>query len=213
MRIFAGILLLAASTAAIAQLATGQSGSSTQSYSNGPEVWDDLAEFGKCYASMERKDALVLVATRPGSMEELQTYKRLFRKPYQSCLADVTSLTVSPFMVRGTIAEGLYHKRIPVPAALAVTVPPSRDQVQNLGDAAICYAARHREATQSLVDGTRPGSKKEADAIAAMSGGFSECIPPNAKKTLALDTTLIRFRLAEALWRLGILPGMPRAAE
>ena len=207
MRIFAGILLLAASTAAIAQLAPGQSGSSTQSYSNGPEVWDDLAEFGKCYASIERKEALVLVSTRPGSMEELQTYKRLFRKPYQSCLADVTSMSFSPFLVRGAIAEGLYRKKVPVPANLAVTSIPSREQVTNFGEAAICYVARHRDAAQSLVDGTHPGSKKEADAVMAMSDGISECIPPNAKKTLALDTTPLRFRLAEALWRLGIVPG------
>src|SRR3954470_21499087 len=159
MRIFFAALLVTASTAAAAQLAPGVSGSSSLSYSNGPEVWDDLAAFGKCYASMERKDALILVATRPGSMEELQTYKRLFRKPYQSCLASVSSMAVSPFLVRGAIAEGLYHKRIPVPATLVVTAPPSREQVQNLGDAAICYAAHHRDTTQSLVDGIGPGTQ------------------------------------------------------
>ena len=110
-------------------------------------------------------------------------------------------------LVRGAIAEGLYRKKIPVPANLAVTSIPSREQVTNFGEAAICYVARHRDAAQSLVDGTHPGSKKEADAVMAMSDGISECIPPNAKKTLALDTTPLRFRLAEALRRLGIVPG------
>jgi len=172
---------------------------------------DTLSDYGKCYASTERKDALKLVATRPGSVEEAQTYKQLFQKPYQSCLGSVTTLRVWHLMVRGAIAEGLYKKKIPVPANLAVAAAPAGEQVRNISDAAVCYAAAHRGEAQSLVDSTRPGTKEEYGAVSALFPGFAECIPATARKSMQLDTTLVRFRIAEALWRLGMVPDQAKS--
>jgi len=206
MKSLLAMLLVASSATATGQVAPTRSGSSTQYSFGGQQVLDELAAFGKCYAATERKDSMALVSTRPGSVEELKTYKQLFRRPYQSCLGSVTRLSVSPFMVRGAVAEGMYHKRIAVPANLAVASAPTPEKVTNLSEAAICYAGRHREAVQSLVERTRPGTKEEFDAVMALSPTLSECIPPAASKTLQIDATMIRFRLAEALWRLGATP-------
>ena len=70
-----------------------------------------------------RTGTFALIATDPGSLEEAKTYKKLFSKPYQSCLGDVTQFNVSHTLVRGAIAEGLYRKKIPLPTALIVPAP------------------------------------------------------------------------------------------
>ena len=88
------VILLVASTPALAldPLEGSRSGTTTQGYIRGQEAWSSLGDFGRCYASSERKDALKLVATRPGSVEEAQTYKELFVKSDQSCLGSITEL-------------------------------------------------------------------------------------------------------------------------
>ena len=190
-----------------AQVAEERAGTSTEHYIEGQQVLDTVATFGRCYASMNRTSAISLVATRPGTIEEAKVYRQLFSKPYQSCLGDVTQMRVPHTMVRGAIAEGLYHKKIPVPAGLAVATAPSRDQVKNFSDAALCYANANRNSAQALVDGTKPGSKREFEAVQALAPGLLNCVPPSKTKRVELDATLIRFRLAEAMWRLGLTPG------
>jgi len=216
MRALLLILFAVLPTAAIAQLAPSRSGTSTMSYLGGQAGWNELRDFGACYASYETKDALKLVATKPASVEEIETYKQLFRKANQYCLGSVTSLRASSALVRGAIAEGLYKKKIPVPANLAVATVPTVEQVHNVSDAALCYAGSHRGEALSLVNETKPGSKDEYAAIDALWNGFAECIPPIARQSVQIETTLVRFRIAEALWRLGNAPGqagMPETAK
>jgi hypothetical protein len=216
MRAILLILFAILPTAAFAQLDPSRSGTSSMSYLGGQAGWNELRDFGACYASYETKDALKLVATKPASVEEIETYKQLFRKANQYCLGSVTSLRASSALVRGAIAEGLYKKKIPVPANLAVTTVPAMEQVHNFSDAALCYAAAHRAEALSLVNETKPGSKQEYAAIEKLWHGFAECIPPIARQSVQVDTTLVRFRIAEALWRLGNAPGqagMPETAK
>lgn len=201
------MLCAALPSAAIAQLAPGRSGFSSTSYLGGQAAWNELSDFGRCYASNERSDAMKLVTTKAGSAEEAQTYKQLFGKANQYCLGSVTSMRASSMMVRGSIAEGLYKKRIAVPANLAVATAPAVEQVHNLSEAALCYAGRNRGEAQSLVDGTKAGSKEEYAAIGALWDRFGECIPQTARKSMQIEVTLVRFRIAEALWRLGMAPG------
>ena len=200
------VAILFVPVSAQAQIAGERAGSSTEYYIEGQEVWNTVATFGRCYASMNRTAAISLVATRPGSIEEAKVYRQLFSKPYQSCLGNVTRMNVAHTMVRGAIAEGLYQKKIPAPPGLAVSTVPSRDQVKNLSDAALCYANAHRSIAQALVDNTRPGSKREFDAVQALAPGLLNCIPASRTKRVELEATLIRFRLAEAMWRLGLTP-------
>lgn len=199
-------LLLAAPCAA--QIAPGQSGTSSMSYLSSSEAWETLTEFGKCYANYSRTDAVKLVSTQAGSADEANTYRRLFSKAYQSCLGTVEELQFSYGMVRGAIAEGLCRKQIPVPSALIINHAPDQPQVHTLSEAAICYTARHIEAAKNLVGLTKPGSKKEAAAIDALWLDFGQCVPTTASAALKLDITLVRFRIAEALWRLGATPGL-----
>ena len=208
-----GALTLAAATSANAQIAPGQSGTSTMRYISGQLVFEELAEFGKCYASTSRADALKLVSTQAGTMDEAKTYRHLFQKPYQSCLGNVTELRVSHDLVRGAIAEGLYWKSAPVPANLAVAQVPSGAQARSLSEAAICYVGRHRATAQHLVEDTKPGTRNEFQAVTALWRDFSECVPPTAASSLRLDATLVRFRIAEALWRLGVGPGSAGATQ
>src|SRR5262249_23259133 len=118
MRLSIAAMLLVAGvpTSAMGPLEGSRSGTSSMTYFSGQVGMNELRDFGVCYASNERKDALRLVSTKAGSVEEAQTYKELFGKADQYCLAGVTSLRASHMLVRGAIAEGLYKKRIPVPA-------------------------------------------------------------------------------------------------
>jgi hypothetical protein len=202
------LVLMAASTPALAldPLEGSRSGTTTQGYIRGQEVWSSLGDFGRCYAASERKDALRLVATRPGSVEEAQTYKELFGKSDQSCLGSITELRVSYLMVRGAIAEGLYKKKVLVPQELAVAAAPSVDQVRSMSDAALCYVGSHSDEARSLVNGTEPGSNKEFAAMTALFPAFAACVPPAAREKMRVEATLIRFRIAEAMWKLGMTP-------
>ena len=202
---FATLALVAVPSAANAQLAPGRSGISTQQTFGGQMAWDVLVEFGNCYASREQAKALELVSTPAGSLEEAKIYKRLFRKADQGCLGDISSLSVPWQFVRGAVAEGFYQKRIQVPASLTVTTPMLPENALTLSDIATCYVARNPDPARVLVETTRPGTKKEFEAVSALMPGMAECLPANLPKAPQFDTMLIRFRIAEALWRLGMV--------
>lgn len=194
--------------AAPAQIAPSMSGSSTLSYLGADQFWGVVSEFGTCYAQTNRVSALTLIATAPNSREEAETYRKLFGKAYNSCLGDVTELHgVTIGMMRGAIAEGLYRKRVPLPAELMQT-PPAREQIRNLSQAALCYTAGHAADARNLVLGTRPGSRKEYEAVVALMPEFGRCIPAGAKN-VSFDVTQIRFRIAEALLRTGVPAVLP----
>ena len=207
--VFAALVAVSAPALAQESAMRDRAGSSTMFFISGKLVTEELAEFGKCYASMNRTNALALVATQAGSKDEATTYKRLFSKPYQACLGNLSEVRVSHHIVRGVIAEGLYWKRASVPANLQVSRAPTAQEAKSLSDAAICYAAGHRDAAQALMV-TRLGSDREVEAIKALSSDFMPCIPPTVSGPLRLDTTLLRLRIAEALWRLGATPPEPK---
>ena len=198
------------SSAAQAQIASGTSGRSTLSYLSGRLVWEELAEFGKCYASFSRNDAVRLVSTPAGSADEAKTYRSLFQKPYQSCLGNVTELRVPPGMVRGSIAQGLYLKRVAVPPGLLVQRTPDLAEVHSLSDAALCYVGGQRAEAQRLIENTKAGSRAEEEAFESVWPNFSRCLPANAAG-VKFDLMLIRFRIAEALWRMGAFPPAAQA--
>jgi hypothetical protein len=122
----------------------------------------------------------------------------MFKRPYQSCLGDVTRLGATLPLVRGAIAQGLYKRKIALPAALMQSAPAPA-QVQNLADAARCYTASHREEARALVEGTKVGGRKEYDAVMKLLPEFRKCVPSGARAEFT--ATLVRFRLAEALLR------------
>jgi hypothetical protein len=210
------ILLLSAlsflgSAPAMAQIAPGRSGSSSMQYYGGQVAWQTLTAFGTCFAARQRTDALELVSTKPDSVDEAKAYKRLFRKQNQSCLGLTSELRVDYQMVRGAIAEGLYRKSVPVPPALAVQTPPTVAQVRNFMDAALCYAGAHRDEVRTFLESTKLGSKGEERAAAQIFDRLGECIPPGAR-SISLSTSMVRVRLAEAMWRLGETPAGKVAA-
>lgn len=202
--------VLVVASPAWAQIAETHSGSSSMYTFGGQEAWDTLSDFGTCYATRNRTSALELVATRAGSVEEAQVYKRLFRPQNQSCLSLASEMRVPHTMVRGAIAEGLYRKAVPVPSGLVVAAAPTKDQVKNFSDAALCYAAAHRGEVQALIAGTRAGTKASDAAAMAAFDQMKTCFPSTARKAIQIDTFMIRYRLAEALWRLGVTPGEAR---
>ena len=186
---------------AVAQIAPSRSGSSTMSYLDSSEVWPILNAYGSCYATQNKADAFVLLATEPGSVEEARTYKKLFSKPYQSCLGNVVQLNISHTMVRGAIAEGLYRKGVVIPASLVIAPPAQGAKIKNLAEAARCYAASHRSEVKSLITTTKVATKEEAAAVDALMPDFTKCIPSGARR-ISVASTQVRYRLAEALLRL-----------
>jgi hypothetical protein len=196
--LFAAAALGLLGSTASAQISNGASGSSTMSYLNGEQAMEEVVGFGSCYAKESPEKAFRLIATRPSSREEAQTYVALFKKPYQACLGDVTNLGAGLPMIRGAIAQGLYKHKVPLPPALMQSVP-SPAEVRNLGDAARCYAGSHRAEARSLVEGTKVGSRKEYDAVIKLLPYLMKCVPGGARA--GFSAPLIRFRLAEALLR------------
>jgi len=200
--VFAGALSGMVSLPAAAQIAPGKSGTSSMHYYSGQGAWDTLDTFGTCYASRNKALALELVATKPDSIDEVKAYKRLFSKKDQSCLALASELRVPYQMVRGAIAEGLYRKGVPVPANLAVTQAPSVGQVRNFMDASLCYAAGHRDEVRTFLATTRLGTKSEDKGISPIFEKLGECIPEGAR-SIDVSSSMVRVRLAEAMWLLG----------
>ena len=198
------LALLAAAVAAApaqGQIAPGYSGSSTTTYGmDATEFWRTVRGFGACFAKENPAEALALIATEPDSKAEAAVYKRMSRGESKICLTD-TSIRVPVPLIRGSIAEGLYKRGVPLPPELVLAPLPPGATVRTLGEAARCYAAGHRVEAENLLAETVPGSKKERAALDAMAAGFFDCLPRSAQKR-AFNPTQIRFRLAEALLRL-----------
>lgn len=192
--------------AAHGQLGTGQSGSSTLEYMDRAEGMRELVSFGRCYGRNLRAQSLSLLATRPTSREEAETYRRLFRGDNLSCLTAGTTMSAPLAYVRGAIAEGVYRSGMGVPASHLLPAP-TVDQVRNLSDAARCYAAGHREQVLALLPLT-PGSRQEYEAVSALIREFLACMPAGAR--LNGSATLLRYRLVEGLLRLA--PAAPAPA-
>lgn len=197
------MLLLAAASPAAAQFGS-HSGISTERTYTGRGAFDDLNAFGQCYASKQTKDALKLLATQPGSVDEARVYKTLFSKD-QFCLGDLSGLGVPWKFVRGAIAEGMYARKMPVPADLVANHSMTREQVRSVMDTAVCYANQHAAEARALVETTKPGTKEEAAAVDALEANFTACLPANIPQRVQIDTILLRYRIAEALWRLGMV--------
>jgi hypothetical protein len=203
--ILAGIAAVAlgfGAAPAPAQLAPGVSGSTSTETFGHDEAMRLLGVFGNCYARQHQADALALIATEPGSREEAETYRRLFRRGNQSCLVgDVdTEMRMPVALVRGSIAEGRYKTRTALPATLAQAAPPA-GTVRTLSEAARCYAAGHRDQARDLVENTDPGTRGELAALNRMAPDFFRCVPETARGR-GFQATQLRFRLAEALWRM-----------
>lgn len=194
--------LLAIPSAASAQIGGGHSGhSSAWSYS-GRIAFDELNAFGECFATRQSKDAIRLVTTEAGSADEARVYKALFSKE-QFCLGDLTGLSVPWQLVRGAVGEGFYTRRVPVPTDLVWPrdLPPTK--VKSVMDAATCYAGRHPADARALIETTKPATKEESAALDAHWADFEACLPPNMPEGFKFDTLLLRYRIAEALWRMG----------
>ena len=155
--------------------------------------------FGNCYASNSTARAWRLIATEPGSREEAQTYRELFRRDSQACIGENTELRVPVYLVRGAIAEGLYRRRVAVPAGLRVPLPAPGTPVRTLSDAARCFVAGAPIVRGRSSKGPRR-QQPEFEALRDMAPAFFHCVPEPARNR-QFDPTQIRYRLAEALLR------------
>jgi hypothetical protein len=200
----AGFASLAAAASFVgmaqAQIAPSRSGSPDIVYLNAEESMKQLADFGRCYGDNQRKQALLLIAMRPGSREEAAAFRKLFKSDSQMCLIGGTTMYSSIDSVRGAIAEGLLRSGEPLPAEYRLAAPTAAE-VGGLSDVARCYAASNVEEVRRVL-ATRPGSRAEHEAVKGVVGGFGACLPPGGR--IRADSTLVRFRLAEALLRLGV---------
>ena len=105
--------------------------------------------------------------------------------------------------VRGAVGEGFYAQAVPVPAQLALPRDMAPEKVQSVMDAATCYAGKHPDDARSLVEKTKPETKEESAALDAHWADVEACLPPNMPAGYKFDTVLLRYRIAEALWREG----------
>jgi len=196
--------LLALPSPALAQFGGGHSGHSTQWSFGGRIAFDELDAFGGCFATRQTGDALKLLGTEAGSNDEARVYKQLFSKE-QYCLGNLSGLAVPWRYVRGAVGEGFYDRRVPLVAGMALPrdLPPAK--VQSVMDAAVCYAGKNPADARRLIEATKPSTKEETAALDALWPAFEACLPPNMPKGYEFDTLLVRYRIAEALWRQGLV--------
>jgi hypothetical protein len=192
-------LLASIPAASVAQ--GGRSGLSTSRSVSEREYWNALRWFGRCYARTLPSVSFDFLATEPGSAEESAVYARLFASRDVDCLGDIAQMSVVVRYVRGAIAEGLLLLGTRVPPRLTLTAPAPGAPIRTLGDVARCYAATHRAETRTLVANTRPGSEEEEAALRQMENDLFRCVPP-AASNIQLESTGLRYHLAEALLRL-----------
>jgi hypothetical protein len=151
---------------------------------------------GACIARHERKNALALIATVPGSPEEDKTFDRFFFGERSTCMAGGTEMTMSIIFARGAVAEGLLAMGgVPDTYRLANSSP---DQVRDLHGAARCYTSGNRNVVAALLK-TQPGSPDEVKAVGGLWNDFRACMPGF---NVRLNAPWIRYLLAEALLRL-----------
>lgn len=188
-------------TPAAAQLGTSRSGSTSSHTFTASEQqsWRALLKFGDCYAKDYSRGALRLIATEPGSRDEATVYRSLFGKDNVSCLGTMSRMTAPIAMIRGVIAEGLYQRNVAMPPEMRLAAP-ALPEVRNLSGAARCYVGSNVREARTLL-ATKPGSREEYDAVEMLIPAFEKCVPEGAR--LDFSPTLIRFRIAEALFRLG----------
>lgn len=202
--------MLAIGGAIIAQpaLAQGRSGHST-SVQYGQEVaLQVVSYFGNCFAANSTKTAFRVLATAPSSREESQIIRESVLRDDAQCLPSGT-LSTQPTPVRGAIVEGLWRKRIAVPEELKLSAPEPA-AVQDLSGAARCYASRHAADAAALLE-TKAGGRKEYAVVKKLLPELGKCVPGGIQ--LNYPATLIRYRVAEALYRLGNVRAEPQRAS
>jgi hypothetical protein len=213
--VFIGLaaLLAALPQPATAQVGVGRSGFSTVQSMNAREYWDAVFWFGRCFARTSQPIALDLLASEPLSREEQAIFARVFNGQESNCLNAVLQLSMAQPHIRGAIAEGFIRDGPPPPARLLVTAPPAGVTIHNITEAARCYTATHAAEVRALIMETRPASSQELAAIQRMGPDFLQCVPPEARG-YRFNTTDLRYRLAEALLRLGLAgtPAQPQPA-
>lgn len=181
-----------------AQIASSRSGSTGVYVYDNETVMRTVVSFGRCFARENPRASLEWIATAPSSREEYQVYQRLARSGGVSCLQHGSTLTATPTLLRGAVAEGMLAAGTIVPPSHRQPIP-TRAQVRNLSDAARCHAGANRAQVRALLT-TRAGSRDEAARITELARTFPDCLPPGV--SLQYDGTLLRFRLAEAMLRM-----------
>jgi hypothetical protein len=190
-----------AASGVTAQLSPGVSGSSSLTYFDNEEAMRTLRVFGTCYSGRHPEESLAFMATEPASQAEADLYRRMFRRDNQNCLGENTEMRVPVAFVRGAIVEGLYRNGTALPPNLALSPPPPGTPIRTLSEAARCYTAGHRDQVRSLIEQTQPGSRQELAALTEMAPDFFRCVPDTARGR-SFDSAQIRYRLAEALYRM-----------
>jgi hypothetical protein len=186
---------------AAAQIAPGYSGSSSTSYMDMHEYWRTLRSFGACFAKEQEAEAYELLATPNDTMQEAATFRRIVHgKGNHPCLTD-TVMTVPSVLMRGTVAEALYKSGKSPPSNVVVVPPAPGVPARSLAGATRCLAVARRSDVHALVTQTSPGSRKERVALVKLDGTFRRCLPAAIRRRL-FNPTEIRYRLAEALFRM-----------
>jgi hypothetical protein len=200
-----GLLLvgLIIAAPASAQISGGRSGMSTSAPMTNVRAYQELRSFGVCFAETQRKSALSIIATDPGSAEEGKILRKFIYGERASCLFGGTKMSMPAIFARGAVAEGLLASG-GVPATYYLTAPAA-GEAKDLHGVARCYTNEHRGEVRNLL-ATKPGSPEEVKAVAALWNDFRTCMPG---LNVRLNAPWIRFLLAEALLRLP--PETPRS--
>ncbi len=183
-------------TAAASAQAPSRSGMSTSGPLTNVRAFGDLTALGICVARTQRRDALAVIATEPGSPEEDRVMRQSIYGERTTCMFGGTRMSMSSIYARGAIAEGLLRSD-GVPAEYVLPAPAAAE-VRDLHGVARCYASGHRNEVRALLQ-TPAGTPEEVAAVRTIWDDFRTCMP---NFNVRLNAPWIRFLLAEALLRL-----------
>ncbi len=177
----------------------------------GIKVYSQMIEFGRCASSLQGKFGAAALAAPPGSATERQGLARM-REELRMCapgrLPNILSL------VRGSVAEGLYHKDEKA-AGFAGWAADSeeykafyadqraREAAVDSSDALVyavtdCFAARRADLTAAVLS-AKHGTPAEAAAMDKLFAGAPYCAGPTRPATLS--RSFLRAFLSTSAYR------------
>ncbi len=160
-----------------------------------------MTHFARCIVQGAPEKAEAALETKPASPEERAAFVQM-AKSRAGCLGR-GKLRMKGNWMRGAIAEQLYLYRfkapIDVPARLDAPAPTTEDGDNVYHAYAGCIVARNAPAVDSLIR-VPAGSAQERAAYQDAMPVLSSCLGGGESRRLAIDRTILRGFLAEALF-------------
>lgn len=161
-----------------------------------------MHRFAECLVRTRERQMVEFISTRLNSPEQNRIVRDVIG--WKSRCLQARSMQIDHTLLRGAVAEALYRQELRgrqidrvQRAPELLEADPARNSSAALERFARCMMARYPEVVRPLI-GTRPGSRQEREALAAIRTILPNCLPPAPPR--ARHPLMIRGALAEAFY-------------